>query len=147
MLCPYCGSPELRVLETRELDRGTTRRRRECSSCNKRFTTYEHISLEKLIVIKKDGSKIPFDERKIQLSIIKSFDKRNYPKEKVDKISKEIVSKIYSLGVNEISSVKIGNLILRKLKTLDKVAYVRFAYVFKNYEDISKIQEEINKLK
>ncbi|MBW2998014.1 transcriptional regulator NrdR, partial [Candidatus Woesearchaeota archaeon] len=141
MLCPYCHSPELKVLETRECDRGTTRRRRECLKCRKRFTTYEHISLEKIMVVKKDETKIPFDERKIKLSIVKSFDKRNYPEEKVDKISRDIVSRIYNMGVSEITSTKIGNLILRKLKTLDKVAYVRFAYVFKNYEDILKIQE------
>ena len=146
MKCPFCTSQKLKVNETRISNNNITRRRKECLDCKKRFTTYESINLN-IHVIKKDGSKVLFDESKIKSSIIKSYDKRPFPEEKVDEIARKIVSKVYSLGLQEIPSVKIGNYVLSYLKKLDKLAYLRFSYVFHNYQNIENIAEEISKIK
>ncbi len=146
MKCPFCNSNELKVVETRESVDNLTRRRKECFSCNKRFTTYEKIDLGNIFVVKKDGTKQEFKEQKIKGSIIRAYDKRNFPEDKVEKISRDIISKLYSLGQKEVLSTQIGRMILSKLKTLDKLAYLRFSYVFNDFQDIENIKEVIKKI-
>lgn len=144
MKCPYCTSNDLKVLETRET-RDMTRRRRECLKCDKRFTTYERIEFD-LVVLKKDGKKEPFDRDKIRVGLLKACNKRPVTKEKIEKTVDKIEQELRKLNSHEIKSKIIGNKVTTKLKSLDKVAYMRFVSVYKDFDNIKAFKEEIKKL-
>jgi transcriptional repressor NrdR len=147
MKCPYCGSTDSEVVETRgseEVD--TIRRRRECINCKKRFTTYERIENVNLVVIKKDGKREQFDRDKLQRGIIRSCEKTGVSMEEIEKIVTEVERELRGADSVEIESKKIGQMIAMRLKKIDKVAYIRFASVFKRFVDIEDFQEEVKRL-
>lgn len=146
--CPYCFSEETRVIDKRETsDSRIIRRRRECLKCGKRFTTYERIETLDLLVVKKDGRREQYDREKIKTGMIKACEKRPVSMETIEKAVNEIENEIKGMGVNEISSRKIGELVMNKLKEIDKVAYIRFASVYKEFKDIESFQNELKKLR
>lgn len=146
MHCPLCGYKETKVTNKRDSEDGT-RRRRECLKCKKRFTTYEKIEIANLRVIKKDGTRELFDPEKIRKGIIKSCEKRPVSLESIDAAVREIESKIAESNKKEIKSHNIGELVMKALKKLDKIAYVRFASVYREFKDISDFKREIKDLK
>ena len=144
MLCPYCSN-NTRVIDKRNSPTGT-RRRRECLGCRKRFTTYENIRLKELMVIKSDGRKQPFSREKLVLGLKKALEKRPGI-EKVEEIADQIESKLRSGKKAEVKSSRIGELVLRKLSKTDKVAYMRFASVYRQFEDIRSFEKELKNIK
>jgi len=143
MRCPYCFA-NTKVLDKRE-SKEATRRRRECLKCKKRFTTYERQETH-LMVIKKDGRREPYVREKVKAGIEKACEKRPISQEKIDRILSEIEEKIKHQGKNEVSTSVIGELVMKKLKKLDEVAYVRFASVYKEFKDISEFKRTIKEL-
>ncbi len=146
MNCPYCNFQETKVIDSRETNELTTRRRRECLKCSKRFTTYERPETIELFVIKKDGRREPFNREKIKAGLLKACEKRPVPQEKIEKTLDEIENKLKTLDSTEVHSKVIGELIMKKLKTLDKVAYIRFASVYRDFTDLKSFEEEVKKL-
>ena len=146
MRCPYCLYDDTKVLETRETAEDTTRRRRECLKCQKRFTTYEAMELDDVLVLKKDGRKESFDKLKIINSIRMASRKRPVSEKAIETIAISIEAKIRS-SKEDITSKKIGNMILRRLEKLDEVTYVRFASVYKEFADIETFAKILEKLK
>ena len=147
MKCPFCGFTETKVVDKREQE--TTdiiRRRRECLQCEKRFTTYERIEFVNLTVIKKDNSRERFDRQKLKSGILKACEKRPVSDEDVEKIVDDIELELRSYDTTEIPSRFIGDLVSKKLRKLDKVAYIRFASVYKEFEDIDELHKEVAKL-
>ncbi|PJE81465.1 transcriptional regulator NrdR [Candidatus Pacearchaeota archaeon CG10_big_fil_rev_8_21_14_0_10_32_42] len=145
MNCPFCNSTSLKVTNKRNSPEGI-RRRRECLKCKKRFTTHERIAEPDIYVIKKNGSREKFDPLKLKKGIDKAFEKRPVPKEKQERMVFEIEEQIRKKGKNEIKSKIIGELMMTKIKKLDKVAYVRFASVYREFEDIKDFKEELRGL-
>jgi len=146
MRCPYCGSLEDKVVETRQNISGTAiRRRRECYDCKYRFTSYEQIEEKKLMVIKKDGSREPFDITKISRGLGKSLEKRPVPTAKAEELLQMIEDEAYMIGKNsmEITAGEVGDLVLKHLFNIDKVAYVRFASVYRMFNNVSEFISEI----
>lgn len=147
MKCPYCGAEETKVVDKREAsDLAVTRRRRECLKCGKRFTTYERVELLDLMVVKKDGKREQFSREKLEKGILRACEKRPISQEKIEKLINEIEAKIRNEDTTEVESKFIGELVMRKLKSLDKVAYIRFASVYQEFGDIESFQEELKKL-
>ena len=147
MKCPSCGHLEDKVIDSRPSSDGSSiRRRRECLGCQKRFTTYENIETLPLIVIKKDLSRETFDRNKILNSIIRACDKRQVTLSQMDEAVSEIEVALQNTLQNEITSDRIGELVMEKLKGLDEVAYIRFASVYRQFKDISAFMEELQKL-
>lgn len=147
MKCPYCGSKETEVVETRDSeDLETIRRRRECLTCNKRFTTYERIENVNLIVIKKDGKREQFDRDKLKRGIMQSCQKTTVTLSDIEKIVTEIERELRGADSVEVESKKIGQLVAARLKTLDKVAYIRFSSVFKRFVDVEDFEKEVKRL-
>ncbi len=146
MLCPYCSHSESKVLETRETSESETRRRRECLKCDKRFTTYERIELKPLFVVKKDGKHELFVREKIIGGLIRSCEKRPVSVFEIEKLVDSIEYKLRSSDEREVKSTKIGVLVMNRLKKLDKIAYIRFASVYRDFTDIRSFQEELGKL-
>ncbi|NMA01389.1 MAG: transcriptional repressor NrdR [Clostridia bacterium] len=147
MRCPFCGFFDTKVLDTRSAEDGNyIRRRRECGECLKRFTNYEKIEDVPMIVIKKDGSRQVFDSNKILNGLIKSCEKRPVPLKELERITTEIERELRNDMEREISSTQIGELVMDKLKSVDEVAYVRFASVYREFKDISTFIEEIESL-
>lgn len=147
MKCPYCGSKDTEVVETRDSeDLETIRRRRECLSCKKRFTTYERIENVNLIVIKKDGRREQFDRDKLKRGIIRSCEKTKVSHEDIEKIVTEIERELRSEAGVEVESKKIGQMVAAKLKKIDKVAYIRFSSVFKRFVDVEDFEKEVKRL-
>jgi transcriptional repressor NrdR len=147
MKCPYCGSKDTEVVETRDSeDLETIRRRRECLKCKKRFTTYERIENINLIVIKKDGKREQFDRDKLKAGIIRSCEKTTVSLEVIEKIVTEIERELRNADSVEVESKKIGQLVSIRLKTLDKVAYIRFSSVFKRFVDVEDFEKEVKRL-
>lgn len=147
MKCPFCGNPDSKVIDSRLTeDKESIRRRRECEGCAKRFTTYEHLETQAIAVIKKDGTRQPFDRNKILGGLIRACIKRNISTEIMGKIADDIESEIRNSPVNEISSRDIGDLVLHHLKNLDKVAYIRFASVYKHFDNIEEFTRELEEL-
>jgi transcriptional repressor NrdR len=145
VICPYCSHPETKVLDSRESE-NTVRRRRECLKCNKRFTTYEKVEFD-LTVIKKDNKREPFSREKLMRGILRATEKRPIPKDKIEKMVESIEQDLRSMKSYEIPSSKIGDKIMSKLKTLDKVSYIRFASVYKDFKDIDDLAEELKKMR
>jgi len=147
MKCPYCSSEETRVVDKRtSSDFRANRRRRECLKCGKRFTTYERIEMNDLIVIKKDGRRVSFDRGKLTASIVKSCDKRPISYEKIQDVVSGIEKEIRKLGEPEIKTSTIGNIVIEKLKNLDEVAYVRYASYYRHFTDIKSFERELSRL-
>ncbi len=147
MKCPYCGSKESEVVETRDSeDIGTIRRRRACLKCEKRFTTYERVENIYLVVIKKDGRREQFNRDKLKSGIMRSSEKTKVSLEIIDKIVADIERDLRSSDSVEIESKKIGQLVAEKLKKIDKVAYIRFSSVFKRFVDIEDFEKEVRRL-
>ncbi|PXW98559.1 transcriptional repressor NrdR [Sphaerotilus hippei] len=147
MRCPYCGHLETTVVETRESDEGdAVRRRRRCGQCEKRFTTYERAELAMPAVVKKNGDRTEFSRAKLRASMALALRKRNVSVDLVDAAIASIEEKLLSSGSSEVGTARVGELVMRELKRLDKVAYVRFASVYREFEDIeafSKLIKEI----
>ena len=147
MKCPYCGQMESKVVDSRPADEyDSIRRRRECLSCGKRFTTYETVERLPLIVIKKDGSRQSFEKDKVLRGMIRACEKRPVPMDTLMKLADEIVQELQNSLEREISTQKIGELVMERLKKVDQVAYVRFASVYRQFKDINTFMEELNKL-
>ncbi len=147
MNCPFCSHEESKVVDSRPTDEGQAiRRRRECSDCKKRFTTYEKIEELPLIVVKKGGTRESYNRSKVMNGIIRSCEKRPVSLQDIEKIVDEIEKTLYNSMEKEISTKFIGELVMDKLKKTDEVAYVRFASVYREFKDISTFMEELNKL-
>ena len=146
MKCPYCNSNESSVVDSRDTEENTVRRRRECEKCKKRFTSYERIELLDLAVVKKDGSREAFDREKIKKGILKACEKRPVSIDDIDKAVEEIDAILRKKETTEISSKEVGELVIKRLQKLDKVAYIRFASIYKEFADVEQFQEEIKKL-
>ncbi len=144
MECPYCGG-KTKVTDKRRSPRGI-RRRRECLKCKKRFTTYEKIAKSELYIIKKDGRREKFVKEKLETGIERAFEKRPVPKEKIDKMINEIEEQLMRRGKKEVKSSAIGELVIRKIKKLDNVAYIRFASVYRDFQDIKDFKKEMKGL-
>ncbi len=147
MRCPFCQSEELKVVDKRETpDNESIRRRRECVKCEKRFTTHERIENPNLFVIKKNGSRQEFSREKLIKSLVKACEKRPISTEQIEKEVSKIEAKLKSFEETEIPSKYIGELVMKVLKKLDKVAYIRFASVYRDFTDLSDYEEELKKL-
>lgn len=148
MKCPFCSNLDSKVIDSRPTDEGTKiRRRRECTNCGQRFTTYEIVESLPLIVIKKDNSREPFDRDKLFKGIMAACEKRPVSAQKMEEVVKNIESKLQNSLEREVNSTQIGELVMESLKKLDEVAYVRFASVYRHFSDIDTFMEEIVKLK
>jgi transcriptional repressor NrdR len=147
MHCPNCGQPETRVIDSRDLDEGATiRRRRECSTCSWRFTTYERAEAPRLAVLKSDGRREEFDRAKLRSGLEKALTRRPVPAGAADTAADEIEAHLRSLGSSEVRSRTIGELAMEKLRALDHIAFIRFASVYQSYEDIETLKREVDQL-
>lgn len=147
MKCPYCAHPESKVVDSRPADEGASiRRRRECLSCQKRFTTYETVERLPLMVIKKDGSRQSFDRHKILNGMIRACEKRPVPLTVLEQCADSIEQTLRNSLEQEVRSSRIGELVMEKLREVDEVAYVRFASVYRQFKDINTFMTELNKL-
>ena len=147
MKCPYCNYTESRVIDSRPAEEGTTiRRRRECLSCQKRFTTYEIMERLPLLVIKKDGSRQSFDRMKLLNGMVKACEKRPVPMSTLEDVANSIEQELQSSLEREISTKEIGEHVMKALKKIDEVAYVRFASVYRQFKDINTFMAELNNL-
>jgi transcriptional repressor NrdR len=148
MRCPFCDHEDTQVVDSRESDDGdSVRRRRRCSNCDKRFTTYERVELSLPAVVKKNGSRVEFDRRKLRASLQLALRKRPVAAEQVDATIHRIEEKLLGLGLREIASERIGELVMRELKRIDKIAYVRFASVYRSFEDIDEFADAIREVR
>ena len=147
MKCPYCGYKEGKVIDSRPTeDSSSIRRRRECLKCQRRFTTYEKLETISLAVIKQDNSRQPYDREKILRGIMRACEKRPISLSQMEKITDDIEGELYQSMEKEVTSTEIGEKVMRLLKELDEVAYVRFASVHKHFSDIETFMEELKKL-
>jgi len=145
MICPYCQNSDTRVVDKRD-NQSLTKRRRECEKCDKRFNTFETVERPQLRVIKKDGKRESFDAEKIRRGMIRACEKRPVSAEMIDKMVINVEEKLRKSGKKDVNSVFIGELVSRELKKVDKVAYIRFASVYREFEDISDFKKEIKTL-
>ena len=143
MKCPFCGELNSRVIDSRPTDNSEIRRRRECESCHKRFTTYERIESIPLMVIKKDNTREPYDRDKIKSGISRSCHKRPVSTEVIDKMTDAVETDVFNYGSKEISTNVIGEYVMQQLKDVDEVAYVRFASVYREFKDVNTFLDEI----
>ena len=147
MKCPFCGFLESKVIDSRPAEEGSTiRRRRECLACQKRFTTYEIIEHLPLVVVKRDGSRQTFDRVKLINGMVRACEKRPVSLAQLEKIADEIEQELQGALEREISTVDIGEMVMRRIKEVDEVAYVRFASVYRSFKDINTFMEELTKL-
>ncbi|MBN1386437.1 transcriptional repressor NrdR [Candidatus Woesearchaeota archaeon] len=147
MKCPYCKNEETKVLDSRDTEGSVTKRRRECLRCQKRFTTFERVEDINIVIVKKDSRREKFDIEKLKRGLLKACEKRPVPTEKIDELAEQIESEIRKLDTKEVQSKKIGEIAMKKLKKLDKIAYIRFASVYREFEDISSFEKELKMLK
>ena len=148
MKCPFCQYADTQVIDSRASDEGATiRRRRKCLSCEKRFTTYERVELAMPTIIKKGGGREDYDRDKLRASMLLSMRKRPVPREAVDEAIARIEDKLLSSAQRELKSEKIGELVMRELKRLDKVAYIRFASVYRSFEDVDEFAEVVREVR
>ena len=145
MKCPFCGDQESKVVDSRHSEDGNSiRRRRECIACQRRFTTYETVETLPIIVVKRDGSHQSFDRNKVLNSMVRAFDKRQVDVSDLDRITTEIEQVIQNTLEREVSTDKIGEMVMARLKPLDEVAYIRFASVYRRFQDVNSFINEIN---
>jgi len=148
MKCPFCGNTDTQVVETRVAEDGEfIRRRRQCAACEKRFTTYERPDLTFPAIVKKDGRRIDYERDKLRASMNLALRKRPVSTEQIDAAVERIEEKLLNLGVREIGSNRIGELVMRELRKLDKVAYVRFASVYRSFEDIDEFKTLVDEVR
>jgi transcriptional repressor NrdR len=145
MLCPYCQNPDTRVVDKRD-NNGQTKRRRECEKCEKRFNTFENVEKAQIRVIKKDGRRENFDPEKMKRGVIRACEKRPVSGEAIDKMIMNVEEKLRKSGKKDVNSTFIGELVSRELKKNDDVAYIRFASVYREFADISDFKKEIKEL-
>jgi len=147
MRCPFCGAQDTKVVDSRLSGEGDqVRRRRECTVCKERFTTYESAELNLPRLVKRDGSRVPFDGRKLSSGISRALEKRPVNTEQVDTALNHIRRKLMAMGEREVSTNQIGEWVMEELRSLDQVAYVRFASVYRKFEDMNDFREEIDLL-
>ena len=147
MKCPFCNAADTRVIDSRPADdNASIRRRRQCETCGKRFTTYEKLETMPLMIVKKDNSREPYDRSKIEAGIIRSCHKRPVSSEQISSLVDQIENALFSREEREISSSVIGEMVMEKLKDLDPVAYVRFASVYREFRDVDTFMQELTKL-
>lgn len=147
MKCPFCGNDEDKVVDSRPTDEGLSiRRRRECTKCGSRFTTYEKVETVPLMVVKKDGTRQAFDRNKILGGIVKACEKRPVSVPQIEKLVDSIEAQLYNSMKKEVSSTEIGEILMTALKDLDQVAYVRFASVYREFKDIDTFMAELSKI-
>jgi transcriptional repressor NrdR len=147
MRCPFCGHLESKVIDSRESKKGLSiRRRRECLGCERRFTTYEKIEEIPYMIVKKDGSRQLFDRQKLLRGMLRAVEKRPIAVSKLEEIIEEIESKLQERPEKELKAAEIGQLVMDKLKALDKVAYVRFASVYREFRDVNEFKQELENL-
>ncbi|MEE3278619.1 MAG: transcriptional regulator NrdR [Pseudomonadota bacterium] len=148
MHCPFCSDQDTKVIDSRLVAEGDqVRRRRECQTCNERFTTFETAELVMPRVIKSDGAREPFDENKLRAGLLRALEKRPVDTEEVETSVNRILHELRSTGEREVPSRLVGESVMKELKILDVVAYVRFASVYRDFQDVSEFQDEISKLK
>lgn len=147
MKCPFCGEEDTRVIDSRPADEGASiRRRRQCDKCSKRFTTYEKVEAIPLVVIKKDLTREPYDRTKIERGVFRSCHKRPVSVTQMNALVDKVESEVFNLGVREVKSSFIGELVMKGLEDLDAVAYVRFASIYREFKDVSIFMDEIKKI-
>lgn len=146
MHCPFCSHNDTKVVDSRESADNALRRRRECLKCKKRFTTYERVETANVLVIKKDGTREQFNRDKLLQGVIRACEKRPISSEKIIGVVEEIEQELCEHEKKEVTSKKIGELVMRRLKKLDKVAYIRFASVYREFTDLESFEEELQKL-
>ena len=147
MKCPFCNYPDSKVVDSRPTDEGTSiRRRRECLHCLKRFTTYETIERLPLMLVKRDGTREPYDRNNLLSGVMKACEKRPVPQARLEQLVDTVEQKLFGTLETEISSQKIGEMVMQELKNVDEVAYVRFASVYRQFKDINTFLEELNSL-
>ncbi|MEW4414889.1 transcriptional regulator NrdR [Clostridium sp. AN503] len=147
MKCPYCNAADTKVIDSRPADDNSSiRRRRQCETCGKRFTTYEKLETMPLMVIKKDRSREAYDRSKIEAGIIHSCHKRPVSTQQINSMIDEIENQIFNMEEKEVETSAIGELVMRRLKQMDEVAYVRFASVYREFKDVNTFMEELGKL-
>lgn len=148
MRCPFCGHDETKVVDSRTSEaQDAIRRRRECLACTERFTTYERREEMPLMVVKKDGTPEPFDRAKLLRGLLTATTKRDVPIEKLEALIEDVEAELHNEFRNEVGSRQLGDMILRRLRDLDKVAYVRFASVYKQFQDLDEFTKELKQLK
>ncbi len=147
MHCPFCGNDETKVIDSRLAGEGRQiRRRRQCSACNERFTTFEAAELVMPRIVKNDNSRQPFDEVKLRSSMVRALEKRPVPSDQLEEAIGHLVHKLRTMGEREVPSRLIGELVMEELRALDEVAYVRFASVYRRFQDITEFEDEIKRL-
>ncbi|MBN2864784.1 MAG: transcriptional repressor NrdR [Thiotrichales bacterium] len=147
MHCPFCNAPDTKVVDSRLATEGVqVRRRRECLNCSERFTTYESAELSLPRVVKSDGNREKFDDGKIRRGLIKALEKRPVESDAIDNVISQMTKRLMSAGVREIPSSQLGEWLMEYLRELDQVAYVRFASVYRSFQDVNAFREEIEKL-
>lgn len=147
MKCPFCGMDNTRVIDSRPADdNASIRRRRQCDECGKRFTTYEKVEIIPLTVIKKDRSREPYDRSKIMAGVLRACHKRPIPVEKIEETVNKIENDIFNREYKEIESKVIGEIVMERLKSLEQVAYVRFASVYREFKDVGTFMSELKKM-
>ena len=147
MRCPFCGAQDTKVIDSRLSGEGDqVRRRRECTLCKERYTTYETAELNLPRLVKRDGSRVPFDGRKLASGITRALEKRPVSTEQVDTALNHIRRKLMAAGESEVSTNRVGEWVMEELRNLDEVAYVRFASVYRKFEDVNAFREEIERL-
>ncbi|MDO5293359.1 MAG: transcriptional regulator NrdR [bacterium] len=147
MKCPFCGTENTKVIDSRPADDNSTiRRRRQCDTCLKRFTTYEKVESIPLVVIKKDNTREPYDRTKIEAGVFRSCHKRPISVDQINALVDEVETAIFNMEEKEIPSYKIGEILMDKLKELDAVAYVRFASVYREFKDVNTFMNELKKI-
>ena len=147
MRCPHCGDRETRVVDSRDLDDSATiRRRRECSACATRFTTYERVEAARLVIVKRDGARQEFDREKLASGLRKALTRRPVPDDAAEKAADEIEAELRSQGTTEVESPRVGALAMAKLRELDQIAYIRFASVYQSFDDLEALKREVDSL-
>ena len=146
MRCPFCGVFDSKVVDSRHSEDGSSiRRRRECNACQRRFTTYEIVESLPIIVVKRDGTRQSFDRNKILNAMVRAFDKRKVEMSELDRIATEIEQSIQNTLDREVSTDKIGEMVMERIKSIDEVAYIRFASVYRRFQDVGSFVHEINR--
>ena len=147
MRCPQCGARDTRVVDSRDLDDSATiRRRRECGGCSNRFTTYERVETARLVVVKRDGTRQEFDRDKLATGIRKALTRRPVPDTAADQAADEIEAELRATGLGEVPSSRVGALAMEKLREIDQIAYIRFASVYRSFEDLEDLKREVDTL-
>lgn len=146
MRCPKCGCGESKVIDSRPSDHDSIRRRRECVACGFRYTTYERREEVPLMVVKRDGHREPFERQKVMHGLLAATTKRNIPVRKLDELIDAVEGELRDANANEVSSEQIGSMVLKRLFSVDKVAYVRFASVYRDFKDVDEFSEELRSI-